>query len=45
VECGGLSKLLKSHHSATFVNNFVWISIFLFCVVWHHIFLYIAKWP
>jgi hypothetical protein len=27
VECGGLSEPLKSQHSATFVNNFVWLYI------------------
>jgi hypothetical protein len=27
VECGGLSERLKSQHSATFVNNFVWLYI------------------
>jgi hypothetical protein len=26
-ECGGLSEPLKSQHSATFVNNFVWLYI------------------
>ena len=27
VECGGLSEPLKSQHSASFVNNFVWLYI------------------
>jgi hypothetical protein len=45
VDCGGLFKPLKSHHNATFVNNFIYLYILFDCVVWHHIFIYIAKWP
>jgi hypothetical protein len=44
VDYGGLFKPLKSHHNATFVNNFVWLYILFDCVVWHYIFIYIAKW-
>jgi hypothetical protein len=45
VDCGGLFKPLKPHHSATFISNFIWLYILFDCVVWHHIFIYIAKWP
>jgi hypothetical protein len=45
MECGGLFKSLKSHYYVTFVNNFVWLYILFDCVVWHHIFICIAKWP
>jgi hypothetical protein len=34
-----------SHIIRTFVNNFFCLYILFNCVVWHHIFLYIAKWP
>jgi hypothetical protein len=30
---------------ATFINNFVWLYILFDCVVWHYVFIYIAKWP
>jgi hypothetical protein len=30
---------------ATSINNFVWPYILFDCVVWHHVFIYIAKWP
>jgi hypothetical protein len=44
VDCGELFMTLKSHHNTTFVNNFIWLYILFDCVVWHHIFIYIAKW-
>jgi hypothetical protein len=33
VDCGGLFKPLKPHHSATFINNFIWLYILFDCVV------------
>jgi hypothetical protein len=45
VECCGLSKPLRLLCRVTFVNNFVSLYILFHCVVWHHIFIYIAKWP
>jgi hypothetical protein len=44
VECGGLSEPLRLLCRATFVNNFSLYILFDW-VVWHHIFIYIAKWP
>jgi hypothetical protein len=43
--CDGLFKPLKSHHCTTAVNNFIWLYIYLICVVWLNIFIYIAKRP
>jgi NADH:ubiquinone oxidoreductase subunit 3 (subunit A) len=40
VDCGGLFKPLKPHHSATFINNFIWLYI-LFIVLCDIIYLYI----
>jgi hypothetical protein len=33
VDCGGLFKPLKPHHSATFINNFIWLYILFDCIV------------
>jgi hypothetical protein len=40
VDCGGLFKPLKSQHSATFVNNFVWLYILFDCVMASYIYIY-----
>jgi hypothetical protein len=45
VDYGGLFKPPKVTLYATFVNNFVCLYILFDCVVWHNIFIYIAKWP
>jgi hypothetical protein len=45
VEHGGLFEPLKSHHCASFVNNFVWPYILFDCVVLYYIVIFIAKWP
>jgi hypothetical protein len=44
VDCGGSFKPLKSHYTHL-RKQFFCLYILFDCVVWHHIFLYIAKWP